>query len=105
MAESLQEFQKGQSGYEGYLNDRVAVLPELLRDAGYLTLMSGKWHLGMTPDRYPSQRGFDRSFSLLPVRRDLAAFDEPADEATGRCQSLRLGTTGRGEGAWNSGEE
>ncbi|KAI1615141.1 arylsulfatase [Exophiala viscosa] len=67
MVESLQEFQKGQPGYEGYLNDRVAALPELLRDAGYLTLMSGKWHLGMTPDRYPSQRGFDRSFALLPV--------------------------------------
>lgn len=68
MAESIQEFQKGQPGYEGYLNDRVAALPELLHDAGYLTLMSGKWHLGMTPDRYPSRRGFDRSFSLLPVR-------------------------------------
>lgn len=67
MAESIQEFQKDQPGYEGYLNDRVAALPELLRDEGYLTLMSGKWHLGMTPDRYPSQRGFDRSFALLPV--------------------------------------
>jgi arylsulfatase len=67
MAESLREFQKGQPGYEGYLSDRVAALPELLQDAGYLTLMSGKWHLGMTPDRYPSKRGFERSFSLLPV--------------------------------------
>ncbi|KAL2406416.1 Arylsulfatase [Exophiala dermatitidis] len=66
MAESVQEFQKGQPGYEGYLNDRVAALPELLHDVGYLTFMSGKWHLGMTPDRYPSRRGFDRSFSLLP---------------------------------------
>ncbi|KAJ9613224.1 hypothetical protein H2200_003166 [Cladophialophora chaetospira] len=65
MIESIKEFQKGQPGYEGYLNDRVAALPELLRDAGYYTLMSGKWHLGMTPDRYPSKRGFDRSFSLL----------------------------------------
>lgn len=68
MAERLQDFHKGQPGYEGYLNDRVAVLPELLRDAGYRTMMAGKWHLGMTPDRYPSKRGFDRSFSLLPVR-------------------------------------
>lgn len=67
MIESIREFQKGQPGYEGYLNDRVAALPELLSDAGYFTLMAGKWHLGLTPERYPSQRGFHRSFSLLPV--------------------------------------
>jgi arylsulfatase A-like enzyme len=53
-------------GYEGYLNDRVVALPELLRDAGYLTLMSGKWHLGITIDRSPWARGFERSFALLP---------------------------------------
>ncbi|WP_369830476.1 sulfatase-like hydrolase/transferase, partial [Mycobacterium sp. 1245111.1] len=53
-------------GYEGYLNDRVVALPELLRDAGYHTLMAGKWHLGNTIDRTPSARGFDRSFALLP---------------------------------------
>jgi arylsulfatase len=67
MSESIRGFQKGQPGYEGYLNDAIVALPELLRDAGYLTLMSGKWHLGLTPDRYPSRRGFDRSFTLLSV--------------------------------------
>ncbi|BBZ78638.1 arylsulfatase [Mycolicibacterium anyangense] len=58
---------EGAPGYEGYLNDRVVALPELLRDAGYLTLMSGKWHLGDTIDRSPWARGFDRSFALLPA--------------------------------------
>ena len=57
----------GAPGYEGYLNDRVAALPELLRDAGYFTLMSGKWHLGNTIDRSPWARGFERSFALLPA--------------------------------------
>ncbi|PNS17125.1 1,3-beta-glucan synthase component FKS1 [Sphaceloma murrayae] len=66
MAENIREFQKGNPGYEGYLNERVAPLPELLRDAGYKTYMSGKWHLGLTPGRWPKDRGFDRSFSLLP---------------------------------------
>ena len=53
-------------GYEGYLNFRVAALPELLQDSGYYTCMSGKWHLGLTAERCPFARGFDRSFALLP---------------------------------------
>ena len=56
---------RGAPGYEGYLNDRVVALPELLRDAGYLTLMSGKWHLGKTIETSPWARGFERSFALL----------------------------------------
>ncbi len=39
---------------------------QLLQDAGYLTLMSGKWHLGLTVETSPWARGFTRSFSLLP---------------------------------------
>lgn len=66
MSEVLPPAFKGAPGYEGYLNDRVVALPELLRDAGYLTLMSGKWHLGRTIDRSPWARGFERSFALLP---------------------------------------
>ncbi|GAB3010353.1 arylsulfatase [Mycobacterium bourgelatii] len=58
---------QGAPGYEGYLNDRVVALPELLRDAGYLTLMSGKWHLGSTIETSPWARGFERSFALLPA--------------------------------------
>lgn len=66
MAETIRDYQRDQPGYEGYLSDRVAALPELLRDAGYHTIMSGKWHLGLDPQHWPSKRGFDRSFSLLP---------------------------------------
>jgi arylsulfatase len=57
--------QKGQPGYEGYLNERVVTVTELLRDAGYETFMSGKWHLGSTLETSPRARGFDRSFCLL----------------------------------------
>ena len=57
--------QKGQPGYEGYLNDRVTTMPTLLKDAGYHTYMVGKWHLGKTPDQIPAARGFERDFSLL----------------------------------------
>ena len=68
LAEIIADFPhiwQGKPGYEGYLNDRVAALPEILQDAGYFTTMSGKWHLGLTPDRYPASRGFNDSFALL----------------------------------------
>ena len=65
MAEELAPNQKGQTGYEGYLNERVAALPELLRDAGYKTYMTGKWHLGKEMSNSPAARGFDRSYALL----------------------------------------
>ncbi len=57
--------QRGAVGYEGYLNDRVVTLPQLLKGAGYHTYMVGKWHLGKTPNLIPAARGFERDFSLL----------------------------------------
>ncbi len=57
--------QRGAVGYEGYLNDRVATLSQLLKDAGYHTYMVGKWHLGKAPELIPRARGFERDFSLL----------------------------------------
>ncbi|KAI1123541.1 alkaline-phosphatase-like protein [Nemania abortiva] len=67
--------QRGMPGYEGYLNERVVALPELLRDAGYHTLMSGKWHLGLTPERSPKSRGFERSFAHLPACSNHYAYE------------------------------
>jgi arylsulfatase A-like enzyme len=57
--------QWGVDGYEGYLNDRVVTLPQLLKEAGYHTYMVGKWHMGKTPAQIPAARGFERDFSLL----------------------------------------
>ncbi len=57
--------QWGVEGYEGYINDRVAMLPQLLKGAGYHTYMVGKWHLGKQPDQIPRARGFERDFTLL----------------------------------------
>jgi arylsulfatase len=57
--------QRGVDGYEGYLNDRVVTLPQLLKDAGYHTYMVGKWHMGKAPAQIPAARGFERDFSLL----------------------------------------
>ncbi|KAI1338438.1 alkaline-phosphatase-like protein [Xylariaceae sp. FL0016] len=67
--------QRGMPGYEGYLNERVVALPELLRDGGYHTVMAGKWHLGLTPDRSPKVRGFERSFAHLPACSNHYAYE------------------------------
>lgn len=82
MAEALTPELIGKPGYEGYLNDRVVALPELLREAGYQTLMSGKWHLGLTAERAPHARGFERSFSLLPGAANHYGFEPTYDEHT-----------------------
>lgn len=65
MLEELSPNQLDQPGYEGRLNKRVVTVASLLRDSGYRTMMSGKWHLGQEPGSRPSDRGFDRAFSLL----------------------------------------
>jgi len=65
MNEWIAPNQRDVPGYEGYLNGRVATLPQLLKDAGYHTYMVGKWHMGKAPDQIPAARGFERDFSLL----------------------------------------
>jgi arylsulfatase A-like enzyme len=69
------EEQKGQPGYEGHLNFRVAALPELMSDAGYNTYMVGKWHLGSTKETGPHARGFKRVFSSLDGAAHLGSWD------------------------------
>jgi arylsulfatase len=39
-------------------------LPQLLSDAGYATALYGKWHLGETQGRLPSDMGFDEWWGI-----------------------------------------
>jgi arylsulfatase A-like enzyme len=68
MYELIADNQKGKPGYETWINKRVVTVAELLRDAGYHTYLSGKWHLsGNTAENgtWPSDRGFEQSLTLL----------------------------------------
>jgi len=69
----------GTPAYQGYLRDDAATIAEVLRLAGYRTLMSGKWHVGgdwhaLLADQWepgvpghptPRQRGFDRFAGII----------------------------------------
>ncbi len=48
--------------YQDHLSTNSPTMAELLRGAGYRTMMCGKWHLGKRPEEWPVRRGFDRSF-------------------------------------------
>jgi arylsulfatase A-like enzyme len=41
-------------------------LADELREAGYVTGMIGKWHLGVRSDFHPMERGFDEFFGFTP---------------------------------------
>ncbi len=71
----------GTPSYQGYLNESCATVAEVLRENGYATYMSGKWHVGgrydlLEPDSWerikgdaghpiPVQRGFDRFYGIV----------------------------------------
>lgn len=63
-------------GYRGFLTDRCVTVATLLRQVGYQTMMSGKWHLrGQgNPDCIPTARGFDEFFGHF---RAYASFYRP----------------------------
>jgi arylsulfatase A-like enzyme len=56
--------------YSGTLGHNVVTVATLLQDAGYHTYMAGKWHLGQTPDKLPSVRGFERTVALADSGAD-----------------------------------
>ncbi|MBT3996209.1 MAG: arylsulfatase [Chloroflexi bacterium] len=69
----------GVPSYQGYLREGCVTIAEVMKTAGYRTMISGKWHvsgswdnrdrdnwiLGDKKHPLPKQRGFDRSFGLL----------------------------------------
>ena len=69
----------GDRAYQGYLRDDAVTIAELLKGAGYRTMMSGKWHVGgylppLEPETWqpgsdgfptPLTRGFDRHYGTL----------------------------------------
>lgn len=68
--EALPPEQQGHENYLGVLSDNVVTLSTLLRNEGYHTYMTGKWHLGHTPELLPSARGFERTIAMADTGAD-----------------------------------
>lgn len=68
---------RGFDGYRGDLNENCVTIAEVLKQVGYKTYMSGKWHLTKQVDiwrdekkytskhNWPCQRGFDRFYGTI----------------------------------------
>ena len=57
----------GLPAYQGYLNKESITFAEVLKQGGYQTYLSGKWHVGgdSSDHEWPLQRGFDHAFGFL----------------------------------------
>ena len=64
--------QQGQPGYQGWIRQDAATLPEILREHGYYTSACGKWHMSPLEDQngtgpfehWPTGRGFDHWYGF-----------------------------------------
>lgn len=58
-----------EGGYTGNLNNKCATIAEVLKSNGYITAITGKWHLTNSPNKpngaWPTERGFDSFFGTL----------------------------------------
>ena len=62
--ETLTPAQQGQPGYGLHIDSDVKTVATKLREVGYRTYMTGKWHLGRGAEELPVANGFDQSFAL-----------------------------------------
>lgn len=60
---------KPMPGYTGDLNRECVTIAEVLKAAGYQTMMSGKWHVtplsSESKHNWPLQRGFDKYYGII----------------------------------------
>jgi arylsulfatase len=64
-------------------------IAELLRDAGYDTALFGKWHLGASEGRYPTDQGFDRWWGF-PNSTGIVNFARSVGYPEGRLPASNL---------------
>lgn len=51
--------------YQGFLDPKYPTIAEKLKEVGYNTYMTGKWHVGERQEHWPLKRGFEHYFGLI----------------------------------------
>jgi arylsulfatase len=84
-------------GLPGGLAPWEHTMAEMLSDVGYRTAILGKWHLGATPGRFPTDQGFDEWWGF-PFSTGVAAFPKTVgfDSSVAHVPQLLEGTRGGG---------
>src|SRR5262245_55848015 len=59
------------------LHKETPTIAEFFKANGYKTYMSGKWHLGDTPDAFPTAHGFDEMKHFLAYYAGVYAYRNP----------------------------
>ena len=96
---------QGEHGYMGFLNRNCLTMAEVLRDAGYHTYMTGKWHVGLHgKEKWPLQRGLMPSPTTPSLSSKSSRTTSPSSSTlpttprTGLCKP-RMPTSRRWLGA------
>lgn len=89
----------GDPHYGDHLRTDVATFGEVLQQAGYTTLLSGKWNVGAHEGQRPWERGFDHYFGFLGA---ASLYYTPPQSAQAQAPR-RDGNAPRREGAPNGG--
>ena len=87
----------GLPAYQGFLNRQSPTFAEVLRQAGYSTLMSGKWHVGDDKDQWPNQRGFDKFFGFIGGASSYYLPVSPDDDPVALVENNEPLTLAQGE--------
>ncbi len=80
---------------ETNLTLKVKTVADVLKSAGYVTGMFGKWHLGQDAEHHPAARGFDEA--ICSSGRHFNVITDPPSDVPGDVY-LADWITGQGEG-------
>ncbi|MDR1865386.1 MAG: arylsulfatase [Bacteroidales bacterium] len=87
----------GLPAYQGFLNKESLTFAEVLKAAGYSTLMSGKWHVGDDKDQWPNQRGFEKFFGFIGGASSYYSQETSGNDPVALIKNNEPATLGQGQ--------